>query len=297
MARSFSIVTTCKGRLEHLKLSLPAMLEQGAGEVIVVDYSCPEGTGDYVREHFPAVRVVTVENESHFSNWKARNAGAAVVKTDFVVFCDADVVLKRDVVEGVVATLPERSFGTFRGFAPDRLRRPGSRLSANQLKGFQIVPAAAFRSVEGYDEVLEGYASGADTDLQARLKLAGIEPFDLDPKIVARTIDHSDADRLQHHRQGIRISYGAGLLYRSAKTIVLQLTGELEASLETRQKIYANALERARRLASDNSTAISVRFVEEPVLMPRVLGFDAAVRRISLKVELVGRKKSAKPKG
>ncbi len=47
MARAkpkFSIITTCKGRLEHLKQTLPAMLAQKDSEVIVVDYSCPHGT-------------------------------------------------------------------------------------------------------------------------------------------------------------------------------------------------------------------------------------------------------------
>ncbi len=41
----------------------------------------------------------------------------------------------------------------------------------NQLKGFHVIPAPAFRRLGGYDEVLEGYAAGADTDLEDRLSL------------------------------------------------------------------------------------------------------------------------------
>jgi len=86
LPRTFSIITTCKGRLDHLKESLPAMVAQGAKEVIVVDYSCPDGTGDYVAVTYPDVRLVRVEGEQHFSNWKARNAGAEVATGDMLRF-------------------------------------------------------------------------------------------------------------------------------------------------------------------------------------------------------------------
>lgn len=42
-----SIITTCKGRLEHLRQTLPKMLAQQYSsrfEVIVVDYDCPDET-------------------------------------------------------------------------------------------------------------------------------------------------------------------------------------------------------------------------------------------------------------
>ncbi len=79
------------------------MVGQGANEVIVVDYSCPQGTGEFVREYFPAVRVVSVTGEEHFSNWKARNAGASIASSDVLVFVDADTLL----AEGAIAWLSE----------------------------------------------------------------------------------------------------------------------------------------------------------------------------------------------
>lgn len=84
-------------RLEHLKASLTRMIGQPA-EVIVVDFSCLQGTADYVRSHFPSVRVVAVEGEAYFSNWKARNAGAAVASSDILLFCDADTVLAESAI-------------------------------------------------------------------------------------------------------------------------------------------------------------------------------------------------------
>src|SRR5881409_3903042 len=93
LARTISIITTCMARLEHLKLSLPAMLAQPGAEVVVVDFSCPQQTGDYVAKHFGRARVVSVPGEQSFSNWKARNAGAAAATGDLLLFCDADTVL------------------------------------------------------------------------------------------------------------------------------------------------------------------------------------------------------------
>jgi hypothetical protein len=52
-----SLITTCKGRLAHLKETLPAFLAQGAGcEVIVVDYDCPEGAATWVNANHPRDR-------------------------------------------------------------------------------------------------------------------------------------------------------------------------------------------------------------------------------------------------
>ena len=161
MARTFSIITTSKGRLEHLKLSLPQMLRQNCSEVIVVDFSCPEGTGDYVRTHFPAVKVVAVEGEDYFSNWKARNAGAAAASSNVLIFCDADTVLADDAGAWISDTLPERAFGFFERAKTVRFNTSGLRLAANQLRGFHVIPAAAFRRLGGYDEVFQGYAAGA----------------------------------------------------------------------------------------------------------------------------------------
>jgi hypothetical protein len=48
-----SIVTTCKGRLHHLRRSLPGFLAQPDTQVIVVDYDCPEDTiGVCARDRF-----------------------------------------------------------------------------------------------------------------------------------------------------------------------------------------------------------------------------------------------------
>jgi len=287
VARTFSIITTCKGRLEHLQASLPKMIAQGASEVIVVDYSCPDGTAAFVAKTYPDVRVVTVAGEQHFSNWKARNAGAAAASGDLLIFVDADTIFADGAVVAIDAALPERAYGFFLRKASRAFNRGGPKLALNQLKGFHVVPAEAFRRIGGYDEVLEGYAAGADTDLEERLSMLGLERHPLDPKIIESVIEHDAASRTEHHAHAVGTSYAAGLLYVAAKKAVMQRNRRPQLALETRQQLYAGALQAAQTLGTKADRAgITVTLDHQPVLMPRQVGYERGTLSLSLRVEM-----------
>jgi hypothetical protein len=265
------------------------MLGQGAAEVIVVDYSCPDNTAAHVAENFPDTRVVKVENEEYFSNWRGRNEGAAAATSDLLVFCDADTILAPGALDWIDQHLPPQSYGYFKRWATNDFNREGIRLAGNQLKGFQVIPAPAFRRVRGYDQVFEGYASGADTDLEDRLMLSGVKQFVLDPAIIERVIEHGDEARTSHHRNSIRVSYAAGLVYRKAKWAVLMVHRVPELPLDTRRKIYASAEAGAKALAAkSNKLNLSVTLAEEPVRMPRAMGFERGALKLSVVVEISG---------
>jgi glycosyltransferase involved in cell wall biosynthesis len=269
-SRTFSIITTCKGRLDHLKQSLPAMIAQGAKEVIVVDFSCPQGTGAFVTANFLSVRVVSMDGETHFSNSKARNAGAAVAEGEVLVFVDADRLLAEGAIERLSDSLPENAYGVF-----------------DQLKEFHAIPAEAFRRLGGYDEVLEGYAAGADTDLEDRLGMIGIGRHLLDPSPVESIIEHDAASRTEHHAQPVRISYCAGLLYRSAKRVLLRLERKAELPLRTRQQLYETARRAAQELGvKADSVGVTFTLEQQPILMPRQMGFERGVQKMRLRVDV-----------
>ena len=287
MARTFSIITTCKGRLEHLKKSLPTMVAQPCNEVIVVDYSCPEGTGKFVSENFPSVRLVSVEGQDHFSNWKARNAGAAIATSNVLVFIDADILLAENAIEWISANVPPRTYGFFDSPTSRAFNRGGPRLAANQLKGFQVVPTPAFRRAGGYDEVLEGYAAGADTDLELKLSMLGLRRRALDPGIVKSVIQHDAPSRTKHHAQPVKSSYAAGLLYRAAKRTLLKINHRVELPIAVRRSLYRAASKAASSLRPDQARiTMHVKIGQEPILMPRQLGFARGQQSLSLKLEL-----------
>jgi glycosyltransferase involved in cell wall biosynthesis len=86
-----SAITTCKGRLEHLKQSLPALMATGM-EVIVVDYDCPDQAGAWVQANWPQARVVAVSDRPRFNRSAARNLGAAAATGEWLVFLDSDAI-------------------------------------------------------------------------------------------------------------------------------------------------------------------------------------------------------------
>ena len=287
VARTFGIITTCKGRLEHLKASLPKMLAQNCNEVIVVDFSCPQGTGAFVSANFPTVRVVPVEGQKHFSNWKARNAGAAAAKSDVLVFVDADTSLADGAIDWIAAHVPPRTFGYVDSATSRAFNQGGPRLAANQLKGFQVIPARAFRRVGGYDEILEGYAAGADTDLEQRLAMIGLTRRAIDPRIVESVIQHDAASRIEHHAYPVKFSYAAGLLYRAAKRTLLRLNRRAELPIGVRRNLYRAATQAASGLDPTRGRVImNVKLGQEAILMPRQLGFERGQQTLSLQMEL-----------
>lgn len=263
------------------------MLAQGANEVIVVDYSCPERTGEFLASNFPSVRVVSVPGEEHFSNWKARNAGAALANSDVLIFVDADTILAAGAIERLSANLPQRTYGFFDTKTSRAFNDGGPRLASNQLKGFHVIPAAAFRRAGGYDEVLEGYAAGADTDLEERLQVIGLDRHALEPALIDSVIQHDAQSRTRHHAYPVRISYAAGLLYRAAKRALLRASGKVELPLRTRQNLYGVAKNAASGLGSKSDrVGMTVTLAKDPIMMPRQLGYERGDQTVSLRIEV-----------
>jgi glycosyltransferase involved in cell wall biosynthesis len=263
------------------------MVAQPGAEVIVVDFSCPDETAAYVESEYPSVRVVRVEGETGFSNWRARNRGAEAATADMLVFCDADTILTEDATAVIDAALPQNGFGYFTRMATAQFNKSGLRLGHNQLRGFQVVTAEAFRRLGGYDEVLEGYAAGGDTDLEERLALNGFRGIKLGDGIIEDVVEHDNSARFTHHSVPIKFSYAAGLFYRRAKMAMMRLRKSAELSAEQRQVIYKAACRAARQImAGKNVSAMQINIENTPVGMPRQLGFEQGKCIVSVNVKL-----------
>jgi glycosyltransferase involved in cell wall biosynthesis len=293
---SFSIITACKGRLDHLRRTLPRMLGQAGAEVIVVEYSCPEGTADVVEREFPQAKVIRVEGEKGFSNWRARNLGAAAASGNVLIFCDADTILAEGAVEKLAKSMPAKSFGFFTRHSTEKFNRSGSRLAKNQMRGFHVIPAAAFKALDGYDEVAGGYAAGGDTDLEERLMRRGFKGRQLGDGIVEDVIEHAPETRFTYHADPIAVSYAAGQLYRRAKLALMSITRKPNLPLKTRQDLYRAARTAAANIAKGKNVAsMNVTFEKRPIGMPRQLGFEEGHHSASIVVRIDMSKKIDRP--
>jgi glycosyltransferase involved in cell wall biosynthesis len=225
-----SIVTTCKGRLHHLRRSLPSFLAQPNSEVVVVDYDCPDGTAGVCAREFPAVRVVKVENAPRF-NWShARNLGAAAARGTWIAFFDADIVMAPDFIERLGGALAVR--GTFHRFFPDNML-------TQSACGSCVVRREDYVAVDRYDEVMQGYG-GEDQDLYFRLELSGVKGLRMEFDMLAEIIQHHDRDRVRFGVYATVLRHQqANDVYYLVKHSLMRHVGIDGLPEPQRQKLYA----------------------------------------------------------
>lgn len=266
MNEQISFITTCMGRLEFLQQSLPWMVAQADAEVIVVDYACPDHAGTWVKEHFPGVRIVKVENARHFVGAHARNLGAAQARGPWLCFVDADILLDPQFSRNL---MPRLKAGYFFQAHPTR----------RQMAGTVVLRQDDFASVGGYDEVIAGWG-GEDVDLYGRLVLRGVRRA-VFPVDWLDEIPHSDAIRGANREIGdIQTSHHVNTLYRQTKLDIMCLLNR-EVNVEERKALYQEIKASVERTPPGGWTRIELTLPGQRAL-DLVGGFHTMERKLVL---------------
>lgn len=220
-----SLVTTCKGRLDHLRQTLPLMTVLGPlAQVVVVDFDCPQNTGDWVKANQPSAVVVEARDRPLFSASAARNLGAAAATAPWLFFIDADVLAPPTLLADI---LPHLSAGTF--LIPE-LRTRG-------LWGAVVVASDDFTRIGGYDDAFQNWG-GEDDDLLIRLQQAGLESRTFNSPGLDY-IEHDNALRTRHHaEQNLPISSQINSFYLGVKADLARL--QVTLSPRDREVLYAD---------------------------------------------------------
>jgi glycosyltransferase involved in cell wall biosynthesis len=211
------------GRLHVLEQTLGPMVDQPGVSCVVVDYSCPDGAGDWVETHYPSARVIRVPGETRFNASAARNAGARQADADWIAFVDSDVVLDPGFVAAILPILAPGGF--YRTFSADR-----------GLGGTFVCARADFERVGGYDEVYPCWGE-EDNDLFDALQFAGVEPREL-PKRLLRHLAHGDDERTRFYHVTDRVlGHAINRVYRIVKWDAARVRREL-LPLDMRRALY-----------------------------------------------------------
>ena len=210
---SISVVITCKGRLEHLRQTLPLLARNLAdAEIILVDYDCPEACGDWAEANVPGVLVVRVKNRPVFNLAKARNLGIARASAPWLLLADADVLFNTPLPASIAPMTMAPAI-----LLPDP--RPA------ELYGTVLVPRADTLAVGAYDETFEGWGA-EDEDFLMRLELRGLERRRFDGAGID-VIHHDDTLRTRFHDRGRALAWTLNCLYLAAKHDLLRLDQRL----------------------------------------------------------------------
>ena len=209
-------ITTCKGRLSHLKRTLPAFAAEFE-QVIVVDWDCPDNTAEYCyRLGISNIAPLYIPNGDVFHKTAAMNAGARfAIKggADRLCFIDADTMIIREGLRAELETL-----------TPDKISITGPKHFAHsQLVGFLCVQKNRFEEINGFNE---DYIGWGYEDLDMRMRLicdAGCKPMWIDETMFASIRHHNDerskfqSDSLQASAIRNRTLFRAGLGERLAE--------------------------------------------------------------------------------
>lgn len=200
---SLSIVIPCKGRLAHLKETLPILDSYATEldiEILVVDYDCPDNTGAWIigSNMFERTGVLSIENRPYFNRSHALNVGVMQTDSELVAVCDADCLATRGLLPHVMQVFDDDTKEDVAGL--QNLPRRGDK---GRGRGFYAFRRWCFLAIRGHDESFTGYG-WEEVDFHRRLaKVGKVVEF---PRRLCRAIDHGDELRTQFHRLGLRQS-------------------------------------------------------------------------------------------
>ena len=176
----FTLVTACKNREEHLRLSLENWLKiPRISEIIIVDWS--NSIPLYSLEEIDSrIKVLRVENESRWILSYAYNFGISYSSNFYILKIDADCTPDKKITELIPGS---RHF--FAGYW-----KSGHLVNKASVNGQCVITKKQFEEVNGYSELIRTYGRD-DEDLYDRLILNKNSRIEI-PTEFFKFINHDD---------------------------------------------------------------------------------------------------------
>lgn len=194
-----SLITTCKGRLHHLKETLPANLKMAERhpnvEFVLVDYNSQDGMLEWAKAelepYIKSGRLVYVHEKSapYHSMGRSKNIALIMATGDVAANVDADNFISDSFIGTVLDAFSVGMRVILTG--PQIQSSTGPR---DGTYGRIAFPMEMFHRVRGYDEALEGWGY-EEWDFLRRGIGAGYGHVKVGYDKIGAALDHSDEER------------------------------------------------------------------------------------------------------
>lgn len=195
--------TTCKGRAQHIKQTLPQNLADNAdypnASFVVLDYDSPDDLMGYLSEHRPVIKSGRLAVFSYLAGGPFRMAHAKNMAHRLGILDGADILVNLD-----ADNFTGQGFATYiaEQFAAD----PNCFLWAQMIKGVLprgihgriAVSTHAYLNAGGYDEKFDCWGPD-DKDFNGRLRRLGYAAVSIDQQFLLRGINHTDRMRFKDY--------------------------------------------------------------------------------------------------
>jgi glycosyltransferase involved in cell wall biosynthesis len=186
-------------REDTLKVTLTSWLKfQEIGEIIIVDWSSKNSL-EWVLDLDKRIKLIRVDNQSHFNISKAYNLGIDNTTKDYILKMDVDYLLNPYYNFFELHTKPETNYytGNYKGSAENPIFQ--------YLNGLIYVNKRYLLEVNGYNENFEGYGWD-DTDLYLALNSMGHQRSFINHDYSIMHIPHPHEARTANYRNKSRAS-------------------------------------------------------------------------------------------
>jgi len=241
-----TFITTCKNRLSHIQETLPLLFSEASNEeIIFVDYGCTQGSGNWVSEHYPTVKVLRVNDDPEFCLPRARNMGGFLANTPWLFFIDGDIKVRSGFVEWIKKNAIKNSYY--------RASLLENNIRDKETWGSCLCTRNDFISIDGYDEAFRGWG-GEDDDFYVRLSQLGIDQKAY-PNSFIDVISHDDELRLdaydikqKNHHLLINETYSAIKLALMRNLHSNKFSNKLEKNLDfsTRNQLMSDVISKIK---------------------------------------------------
>jgi glycosyltransferase involved in cell wall biosynthesis len=208
-----SFCTTCKGRLEHLKQTLPLNLKNNEGypntEFVILNYDSNDGLEEWIKENFQKelasgkIRYARYTPAEHFKMAHAKNMAHRLATGDVVCNLDADNITG----PGFAGWLNEQFsknpeiYISPRNHALQRMLKmvTGIQPTEAALSGRIAMTKRNFDAIRGYDEQrFNGYGREDTTLAMQASHLHTLSHVIVPREIIGSAIEHSDKKRIEN---------------------------------------------------------------------------------------------------